>query len=263
MKKITFLNKKGGVGKSTSTVNVAATFCKMRNKKVLVVDCDSAGTSSKYLLTYTDKKGYTLQDVFNGVDVHEALEQVHIGSKKDDCIDIYVLSAFSGLDSMEVEDFNLFKDILAPLETEFDYCFFDMPPCITNISLSALVASDYVIVPAEATVDALTGFNDLLDIIANIREQGLNNHIEILGVLINNVIHQRAVQKLLLREMKENLGDLAFKQHIKSGSVFEQARYYGLPLPYFSASSEQAGQYRTLVTEIEKKIKMKERVRNA
>ena len=134
---------------------------------------------------------------------------------------------------------------------------------MNGVALSALIASDFVIVPAMADTDSLAGFNYLMDHISRIREQGLNTHLEILGVLFNNVIHQRAVQKMILSSVRENMSDLVFSHSIKGASIVEQARFTGTPLPYYVRSHQIVTQYEDLTKEIEKKIMIKEKQRNA
>lgn len=265
MKKIAFFNRKGGTGKTTSVVNLSATFEKHRKKKILVVDCDSQTTATEYLLTYTpERKGYSLKDVIeNNISVKDVIEQVYTEEYGEPVgREIYVIPSALDIDVMELDDYKAVSKILEPLENEYDYCFFDLPPHLNGVALSALIASDFVIVPAMADTDSLAGFNYLMDHISRIREQGLNTHLDILGVLFNNLIHQRAVQKMILSDVRENMSDLVFAHSIKAGSIVEQARYIGTPLPYYVRNHPILIQYEDLTKEIEKKIMMKESRRN-
>ncbi|MBO5371749.1 MAG: ParA family protein [Lachnospiraceae bacterium] len=265
MKKIAFFNRKGGTGKTTSVVNLSATFEKHRRKKILIVDCDSQTTATEYLLTYTpDRKGYSLKDVIeDNIPVKDVIERVYKNTPGGlDERDLYVIPSALDIDVMELDDYKAVSKVLEPLESEYDYCFFDLPPHLNGVALSALIASDFVIVPAMADTDSLAGFNYLMDHISQIREQGLNTHLEILGILFNNVIHQRAVQKMILASARENMEDLVFNHSIKAGSIVEQARFTGTPLPYYTGSNPIVTQYEDLSKEIEKKIMMKEMRKN-
>ena len=125
---------------------------------------------------------------------------------------------------------------------------------MTEVSFGAMVAADYIIVPAKAETDSLTGFDRLIDFVKNLRSSDLNRDLKILGVILNNIIHQRATQKYIYRTTKENMGDLCFKQHIKGASVMEQARFSGYPICLYDSSGELATAYKTLTREILKKI---------
>ena len=102
-----------------------------------------------------------------------------------------------------------------------------------------------------------------MNIVEDIRYSGANTTLTNLGILFNDVISQRYIQKNVLRSTKEALPDLCFKQHIKSASAIEQARYYGLPLCACFPSHEGVTSYKALVKEILEKIKKCERERNA
>lgn len=257
MKKIAFFNRKGGTGKTTTTCNLASAFC-LKKKKVLVVDCDSQMTASNYLLSHTPERNeYGLREVLNGENkISETLTQIWLKEEDEKSkISLYVCSSSTDIEQTEMEDETVLANALKEVESEFDYCFFDLPPNLNSVSLAALVASDFVIVPALCDTDSLSGYDLLLDIVSNIRSQGLNPSLKVLGILVSNYSKMRAVQKFVLNSLRDNMGDLVFKTTIKSASIVEQARYMGVPLPYFvSSKNEIAIQYADAAKELEKKI---------
>ncbi len=270
MIKIAFFNQKGGVGKTTSVVNLAATFAKRLKKSVLVVDCDSQKTSTNYLLTYTDYQ-YSIEDYFDS-DYYDkrsissiitnAKIKTSLNREEYEQSKIDVLPSYSGIETLPIEDIYAYKNLLEPVESKYDYCFFDLPPHLSGVSLSALVSCNWVIVPANADTDSLSGYNDLIDTITEIRNKGYNLKLNVLGVLFNDINTQRMIQKHILKSSYKDMADSLFKVYIKSASAIEQGRYMGIPLPYVSLNRKINDDYEKLAKEIVKRIKEMEN-RNA
>lgn len=254
---ISFFNQKGGVGKTTSVVNLAAVFSQM-NKKVLVVDCDSQMTASNYLLTYTDTDK-SINDYFIGADINACLVNVvtvkSISKKELTPTSITVLPSCKNIETIEMSSVYEIKEMLEKIKGKYDYCLFDLPPHLSGISLCALVASDYVVVPAHADTDSLAGYNYLIDTINQIKSNGWNTSLSVLGILYNDVFNQRMTQKYILNQTQSSMGDLVFKTIIKSTSKIEQARFFGVPFPYSNLDKKISNDYKALAKEIDKRIK--------
>lgn len=259
MIKISFFNQKGGPGKTTSVVNIGAALAKYLKKRVLIIDCDSQRTATKYLLTYTEGPNHpTIDDYFSGcLPAKEVVVNVLMESKgKLETTNLYCISSCTNIETIAMKDVTDVKEMLLSLEDKYDYCLFDLPPHISGISLSALVASDYIIVPAHADTDSLSGYNDLIDTVNMIREKGWNISLNILGVIFNDVNCQRITQRSILDSCKESMKGIVFETHIKSASVIEQARFFGKPIPYYVSSNSPIGSdYLKLAKEIVKRIK--------
>lgn len=270
MIKIAFFNQKGGVGKTTSVVNLAATFAKRLKKSVLVVDCDSQMTATNYLMTYTNYQ-YSIEDYFDTdyydkptIDkiINKARIKTSLSRDEYELSKIDVLPSYTEIETMPIEDIHSFKNLLEPVEDKYDYCFFDLPPHLSGVSLSALVSCNWVIVPAHADTDSLSGYNYLIDTITEIRNKGYNLKLNVLGVLFNDVNTQRMIQKHILNSSYKDMSDSLFKTYIKSTSAIEQARYMGIPLPYLPLNRKINDDYEKLAKEIVKRIKEMEN-RNA
>lgn len=272
MIKISFLNQKGGVGKTTSAVNIAATMAKKFNKKVLVIDCDSQRNATQYLLgnEYNEE---TISDYFlRNIPVKDIVKKVEIERRgKPVETRMSIIPSSMEIASTFTNDIHAVKNMLKPLEKKFDYCIIDMPPQFSGIStlaeeqisenygiaLGALVASDYVIVPSTSTRFSISGYDDLINSINAIRKKGWNLNLVLLGVLFNNVNFQRGMEKYITDTGKENMPE-AFKNTIKSAAVIGQAEYLGKPLPYYQENNTTALEYIFLTQEIFKRVKIKE-----
>ncbi len=262
MIKIAFFNQKGGVGKTTSVVNIAATMSEICKKKVLVVDCDSQSTASMYLGAYTNYQ-YSLDDYFNDVyydlTADKLISRVElkksVNKEVTEKSNIWLLPTTPDIKDAEVKDVYVMKSILDSVEEKFDFCLFDLPPHLTGISLSSLVASDFVIVPIKADTDSLNGYNYLIDTISSIRTSGYNLHLKVLGILCNDIKLQRGIEKHIFNESMANMKDLMLKPYIKSTASIVTARYMNIPLICTNLDKSTKSSYIELTKNIIKRAK--------
>lgn len=267
MIKIAVINQKGGTGKTTSTISIASSLEKEFHKKVLVVDCDPSINASKFLLTLDDAIPEDDNDLItipsivdcinNGLPIHKAIRQVKqpLRGKLIDT-DIYVLPAHKQMEELcnFDSDYTL-RNILEPLESEFDYCLFDCPPHITDLCYEAMACTQYIIVPAFPDTDSLWGFDILLDLVKNFRTSSINTELQILGIFFTNVQSQNALSKFYIDDYVSNdLNELVFKSRVRSSSAIGQARFFGKPINYYKPASLVAADYRKLTYEIMNKI---------
>lgn len=274
MIKIAFLNQKGGVGKTTSTVNIAATMAKRFNKKVLVIDCDSQTNATQYLSTFCQNEPITIVDcVEKDILLDNAIEQIPMKSGRDIIFtNMWLLASDKRVSYLSFPSVYSLKRMLRTLEDKFDYCLFDLPPQFNggsaiamvstddndiktcNLALSAMIASDYVIVPTISARFSINGYDDLLESINAIRKKRWNPDICLLGTFFNNYSAQRSIEKYIMTETAEKM-DILFKNSIKAATVIEQAEYFGIPIPYFDPKSVSSVEYIFLTQEIIKRIK--------
>lgn len=275
MIKIAFINQKGGVGKSTSAVNIGAALTKFLNKRVLIVDCDEQCNSSQQLRGDIEADDITLYEHFaEGIPLEEIYEQLEMRTKGSliEPVKLYIIPSNRRLGEIELQNVYQIREDLKPIEDKFDFCLFDMPPQFkglgslystdeknTNYSIAfgALIASDYVIVPTTPQTSALSGLGDLIGSINEIRKRGWNLDLKILGVLVNMVDERVGLQKYLMNKTKEEM-DLVFHTHIKRSADIEYAEYEGKPVVYMR-KTPALEEYKSLAKEIYKRVAEQEK----
>lgn len=262
MDKIAIFNQKGGVGKTNLTVNIAACLYKMYDKKVLIVDCDAQGNASSYLTGMSaEDLVLTLADVISeGVNVNECIIKTSVGPKnstKPSKIDI--LPTNGSIDYIDIPSITTLRDIISPLEKQYDYCLFDCAPQKTPTSLNALCASDYVLVPVEPDADSVQGWSMVLDLVDDFRSRRENETIEIIGMVVNTYEKVAGIDDFFIKAYKDEFGDAIFKNTIRKSTVVKQARFFGTPVCYFNGNSPVAKDFEAVTKELVSKIKAKKR----
>ena len=272
MIKIAFLNQKGGVGKSTSTVNIGAALVKCLHQKVLIIDCDAQCNSSQQLRGDIEDDDITLYEHFTeGIPLEEIYEQIEVKRSPNPFISgtvqlpLYVVPSNKKLGKLTLH-VSQFRASLAPLEDQFDFCLFDMPPQFgglgaledisadtgCSVALGALIASDYVIVPVTPQTSAISGLGDLVNSVNDIRRKGWNLDLKILGVLVNMVDERVGLDKHLVNELKKDM-DLVFDTHIKRSADISYAEYEGKLVVYMRKTAA-SNEYITLAKEIYQRV---------
>lgn len=269
MKNIVIFNQKGGVGKTTSVVNLAGSFCKNHNKKVLCVDCDSQSNLTSYLLTNSpnikDGTTYTLTDYFANPSLtfEDIVQHVYIPDKKKKDkltqINIDVLPIDTRVDSVEINDIKLLSKLLKPQDKKYDYCFLDCPAHLSDVALNALCSADFVLVPAFADDDSLGGYSLLQEAINDIRLSESNVGVEIMGIVLNNLDAKLSFEKYICTMLKGGFGKFLFSASIPSSNFIPQARHFGLPICYYRPNAEIASRYDSVANEIICKAKLRKR----
>lgn len=258
MVKIVLCNQKGGTGKTFSTVSIAGCLEKEFGKKVLIVDCDSQINCTSYLLTHHTEeiKKDILTCLKKKSSISETIIQSVIPNRVGNLtkINIFIVPGSRAIDTYNVKDISLLKDMLSEIEEQYDYCLFDCPPHLSDMELAALAIADYVLVPAIADVDSLGGYDFLLDTINQIRDSGINISIRMLGIFFNNVKIVEAAENFILSSSKENMKNEVFKTFIRSSSAVKQARIYGKPINYYKRSNNTAKDCIDLTKEILERI---------
>jgi len=260
MDKIAIFNQKGGVGKTTISVNIAACFTKFNNKKVLVVDCDAQSNSSSYLLSLNpncdeNDMDCSLVDCLNGlVPIEDVIKQTFILGKTENDppvpINLFIAPTDSRVDSMEIEDILILKNKLAEIEDEYDVLIFDCPPQRTQMTLLALCASDYVLVPVLPDSDSIKGYGMLIDLVNELKKSGYNETLQILGLFLNAVKRRDSIDTYFLNSVGEEFGHAVFSSSIRNSTIIRQARMFSEPVCYFKPSHPVTDDMRKLSKEI-------------
>lgn len=245
-KRIAIFNQKGGVGKTTVTINLATGLAR-RKKKVLLVDLDpQANTTSGY---GKEAEGGSVYELLHGEltveDIILPLEQGLdlIPSSKD-------LAAFS----MEVEERSplLLKEILQPYFDSYDYILIDCPPSLGYLSLSALVAVHSVLIPIQCEYYALEGLSQLTETMEMMR-RGMNRELYLEGVLLNMVDKRNNLTKDVAMEVRNFFKDKVYRTEIPRNVRLAEAPSYGMSIYDYDQLSKGARSFKKWVGEFIKR----------
>ena len=254
---IAVANQKGGVGKSTTAINLAASFA-AAEVRVLLVDCDpqtnstsgvGLGRNPERLSTYNVLVGScTAADAIQPTDVENLLV---LPSSKN------LTGANIELIEMDGREFRL-RDALAPIRGEFEYIVLDCPPALDLLTLNALVAADAVLVPMQAEYFALEGVTELLDTVSRIRES-LNPELEIEGVVLTMYDDRTNLAQSVTAELKNFFGDKLCSTTIPRNVRLAEAPSYGKPVLAYDPRSRGAESYIKLAKELMDRMAVRKR----
>lgn len=248
---IAVLNQKGGVGKTTSTINLSAYLAK-RGRKVLIVDLDPQGNATSGLGIDKQSLDSTTYDVlFGGVKSEQIIKDTATAG-------LHVLPANAQLAAAEVDlaselgrEYKL-KTALEHLE--YDYIFIDCPPSLGLLSINALTAAHFVLIPVQAEYYALEGLGQLLDIVQRVR-QGLNPQLELLGVVVTMYDSRTSLSDQVVDELKKHFGDKLMNTIIPRNVRLAEAPSFGKSIMEHDKWSKGARSYKSLAKEVEDHVR--------
>lgn len=249
---IAVLNQKGGVGKSTTAINVAA-YLARSGRSILLCDIDPQGNTTSGLGLDKQKLNATLYDVlFNRAAANDVIRKVT--SHK-----LSVLPANNQLAGAEVEMVNLpgreflLKNVVANLPQSPDYILIDCPPSLGLLSVNALAAADHVVIPVQAEYYALEGISQLLGIIQQVKG-ALNPSLNVLGVILTMYDGRNSLSDQVKRELEQYFGEKMFKTVIPRNVKLAEAPSFGKTIVEHDKWSKGARAYKALSKEMEKRL---------
>lgn len=248
---ISFVNQKGGTGKTTACVNIASGFT-LKDQKTLLIDVDPQTNATLSLGINPAELKKSIYDVLlNHATPPEILQKTTAG------LNIAPASAeLTNTDiSLEGHQTRL-KEILQNYKDRFDYILIDCPPALNLLAINALVASHEVIIPILCDYLSMEGLKQLLMSVEKVRVS-FNNKLHILGILPNMVDHRRNLTDEVLRLVRKEFKDLVFKTEIPTCVALAEAPSFGKDIFSYASWSTGANAYEQIVEEILKRIKSK------
>lgn len=249
---IAFANQKGGVGKTTSAVNIAASLG-IQGKKTLLVDLDPQGNATSGVgIPKRSLKG-TVKDVLSG----EILIKNVILSTNYKNLDVIPTNvSLSGAEfdlyNDEGSEYNL-KDALAKIKDEYDYIIIDCPPSLGMLTINAFVASDGIVVPMQAEFYAVEGLSQLITTTKRIKKH-YNEDLNIVGILITMYNKRLLLSMQVMDELEKYYPDKLFNTTISRNVKLTEAPGFGKPAYYHDKNSKGAQEYLEVARELSSRI---------
>lgn len=247
---IAVINQKGGVGKTTSVINLASYLGKS-GKQVTVVDFDPQGNATSGLGVDKHNLGSTIYDILiNEENVSDALIESRFEG-------ISLIPANQQLAGAEVElaatigrEVKL-REVLRDIHT--DFTLIDCPPSLGLLTVNALVAADYVLIPVQSEYYALEGLSQLVTIIQRVRES-LQPRLQILGIVLTMADSRTSLADQVANEVRKHFGDLVFKTIIPRNVRLAEAPSHGRPISEHDKWSKGAKAYKSLTKDLLKRL---------
>ncbi len=248
MKKIISIsNQKGGVGKTTTTINLATSLAAVK-KNVLIVDADPQGNASTGLgLTYNDRKPSIYEMIHEKKLLKEGIKETLIPGLK-------IIGANTDLAAAEIELTNfenrefVFRSIFADVDN-FDFIFVDCPPALGLLTINSLVASDTTLIPLQSEFFALEGLTALMQTIKLI-QKNFNKNLKIEGILLTMIDKRNTLSSLVEKDVRDHFGNQVYKTTIPRNVKISEAPSHGKPALIYDTQAAGSLAYIELAKEV-------------
>ena len=252
-------NQKGGVGKTTTAVNLAACLAE-RRKRVLLVDLDPQANATSGL-GVAKREGDSIYDVLlsDAPDLAPIIQ--HTADKRLDLIASEVNLAGAEIDVARSENYlGRLSAALAPLaaRADYDYILLDCPPTLGILTMNALCASDGLVIPMQCEYYALEGISVILDLVAKLRESGAAPNLDVEGIVMTMYDMRTNLSQQVVREIRTHFPDKIYSSLIPRSVRLAEAPSHGLPIIAYDPNCTGAAAYRQLAREFLKRRKAAE-----
>ncbi|MBF0144702.1 MAG: ParA family protein [Magnetococcales bacterium] len=251
---IAITNQKGGVGKTTTAVNLAAALAQS-GRRVLLIDLDPQGNSSTSLGIEKNGIKHSIYEVLFG---HSSLKKAMIKPTSED---LWIIPATPDLSGAEIElagepnrEYRL-RERLDSMTLEMDLILIDCPPSLGLLTLNALVAAHGVIIPVQCEFLALEGLSQLMRILEIVRKR-LNPALAITGILLTMYDKRSKLIRLVVKDVEKYFPDQVFETNIPRNITVSESQSHGKPLVWFDKKSKAAKAYLKLAKEFAKRVSL-------
>ena len=247
-KVISIFNQKGGVGKTTTNVNLSACLAK-RGKKVLIIDNDPQGNSTSGVGVDKSQVPYSLYDVLvDEINPNDAIVETEYKNLFVLPSNVDLAGAEIELSSLDRREFRL-KKAIDQIKDDYDYIFMDCPPSLGLLTINSLIAADSILIPIQCEYYALEGVSSLLNTYQLVKNS-LNKDLEIQGVVLSMYDGRTNLSMQVLEEVKSHFGDKVYQSVIPRNVRLAEAPSYGMPIIHYDANSKGAYAFKKLAREL-------------